>query len=136
MLPPMTTPANPRIDDLLSTRARIGWGASAPPARPVADGLHVKPSGRVPGRYLTAVWLVPLLLAYFVNLFGGSAYTERYTGIALPPRAKGGGIASSVRSVSRWAMLLLRVFDAGPISGNPEAQAIDSFRDSPSGKRV
>ena len=37
MLPPMTTRANPRIDALLSTRARIGWGASAPPARPVAD---------------------------------------------------------------------------------------------------
>ena len=50
MLPPMTTPANPRIDDLLSTRARIGWGASAPPARPVADaafefgGGHPDPS--------------------------------------------------------------------------------------------
>jgi DNA-binding transcriptional MocR family regulator len=46
----MTTPANPRIDDLLSTRARIGWGASAPPARPVADaafefgGGHPDPS--------------------------------------------------------------------------------------------
>ena len=35
----MTTPTNPRLDDLLSTRARIGWGASAPPARPVADAL-------------------------------------------------------------------------------------------------
>jgi len=35
----MTTPANPRLDDLLSTRARIGWGASLPPARPVADAL-------------------------------------------------------------------------------------------------
>jgi 2-aminoadipate transaminase len=39
MLPPMTTPANPRLDDLLSTRARIGWGASLPPARPVAEAL-------------------------------------------------------------------------------------------------
>nr|MDT0663668.1 hypothetical protein [Micromonospora sp. DSM 115978] len=38
-----------------------------------------------PGRYLAVVWLVPLVLAYFVNMFGGSAYTERYTGIALPP---------------------------------------------------
>jgi 2-aminoadipate transaminase len=35
----MTTPANPRLDDLLSTRARIGWGASSPPARPVAEAL-------------------------------------------------------------------------------------------------
>jgi len=46
----MTTPANPRLDDLLSTRARIGWGASAPPARPVAEakfefgGGHPDPS--------------------------------------------------------------------------------------------
>src|SRR6266498_1503755 len=39
MLPPMTTPTNPRVDDLLSTRARIGWGASLPPARPVAEAL-------------------------------------------------------------------------------------------------
>src|SRR5215470_5537477 len=39
MLPPMTTPANPRLDPMLSTRARIGWGASLPPARPVADAL-------------------------------------------------------------------------------------------------
>src|SRR6266542_6145369 len=50
MLPSMTTPANPRLDELLSTRARIGWGASAPPARPVADaafefgGGHPDPS--------------------------------------------------------------------------------------------
>ena len=35
----MTTPTNPRLDDLLSTRARIGWGVSAPPARPVAEAL-------------------------------------------------------------------------------------------------
>src|SRR5262249_379885 len=39
MLPPMTTRANPRLDDMLSTRARIGWGASLPPARPVAEAL-------------------------------------------------------------------------------------------------
>src|SRR6266536_705432 len=50
MLPPMTTPTNPRRAPLLSTRARIGWGASAPPARPVADakfefgGGHPDPS--------------------------------------------------------------------------------------------
>jgi 2-aminoadipate transaminase len=41
----MTTSTNPRLpaelrlDGLLSTRARIGWGASAPPARPVAEAL-------------------------------------------------------------------------------------------------
>ncbi|WP_101829691.1 glycosyltransferase family 39 protein [Frankia canadensis] len=46
--------------------------------------LAVKVTGRVPGRYLAAIWLLPLVLAYLVNMFGGSAYAERYTGIALP----------------------------------------------------
>ncbi len=53
-------------------------------ARPGPDGLHVDLKGRVPGRYLAALWLVPLILAYFVSLTGGSAYVERYTGISLP----------------------------------------------------
>jgi hypothetical protein len=53
-------------------------------ARPAGDGLHVDLTGRVPGRYLAAVWLVPLILAYFMSLTGGSAYVERYTGISLP----------------------------------------------------
>jgi 2-aminoadipate transaminase len=35
----MTTAANPRLEELLSTRARIGWGVSLPPARPVAEAL-------------------------------------------------------------------------------------------------
>ncbi|AEH09667.1 MULTISPECIES: glycosyltransferase family 39 protein [Protofrankia] len=52
--------------------------------RPQDDGLHIVPTGRVPGRYLVAVWLIPLALAYLVNTTGGSAYTERYTGISLP----------------------------------------------------
>ncbi len=52
--------------------------------RPQDDGLHIVPTGRVPGRYLVALWLVPLALAYLVNTTGGSAYTERYTGISLP----------------------------------------------------
>src|SRR5215475_6212230 len=39
MLPPMTPPANPRLDTLLSARGRIGWGASLPPSRPVAEAL-------------------------------------------------------------------------------------------------
>ena len=57
-------------------------GVTARPTR--GRQLHVDLRGRVPGRYLAAVWLVPLGLAYLVNTFGGSAYTERYTGIALP----------------------------------------------------
>ena len=35
----MTTSPTSRFDDLLSTRARIGWGAPPPPARPVQDAL-------------------------------------------------------------------------------------------------
>ncbi|HEX4019466.1 MAG TPA: glycosyltransferase family 39 protein [Frankiaceae bacterium] len=54
-------------------------------ARPGGDGLHLQLSGRVPGRYLVAMWLVPLVLAYGAFAFGGSAYAERYTGISLPP---------------------------------------------------
>ena len=54
-------------------------------ARPSGDGLHLQLSGRVPGRYLVAMWLVPLVLAYGTFAFGGSAYAERYTGVALPP---------------------------------------------------
>ena len=54
-------------------------------ARPADDGLHLTLSGRVPGRYLAAMWLVPLVLAYLTNALGGSAYAERYTGISLPP---------------------------------------------------
>jgi mannosyltransferase len=54
-------------------------------ARPAVDGLHLNLSGRVPGRYLAAMWLVPLVLAYLLYALGGSAYAERYTGISLPP---------------------------------------------------
>jgi mannosyltransferase len=54
-------------------------------ARPSGNGLHLQLSGRVPGRYLVAMWLVPLVLAYGTYAFGGSAYAERYTGISLPP---------------------------------------------------
>jgi hypothetical protein len=46
--------------------------------------LHVDLRGRTPGRTLAAFWLVPLALAYLLNVAGGSAYAERYTGISLP----------------------------------------------------
>ena len=36
----MTTKAQSRFDALLSTRARIGWGAPPPPSRPVVDALY------------------------------------------------------------------------------------------------
>jgi mannosyltransferase len=54
-------------------------------ALPAGDGLHLQLAGRVPGRYLAAMWLVPLVLAYGAFALGGSAYAERYTGISLPP---------------------------------------------------
>src|SRR5260370_21859306 len=50
MLRPRARPTTPRRDPLLSSRAGIGWGASAPPARPVAEakfefgGGHPDPS--------------------------------------------------------------------------------------------
>ncbi len=65
---------------VLLLMAFIGYSA-----RPSGDGLHMQLSGRVPGRYLVDMWLVPLVLAYATYAFGGSAYAERYTGIALPP---------------------------------------------------
>jgi 2-aminoadipate transaminase len=40
MLPFMTTTPAIRLDHLLSTRARIGWDAPAPPSRPVLDALY------------------------------------------------------------------------------------------------
>ena len=40
MLPLMTTTPSARFDELLSTRARIGWGAPPPPSRPVHDAKY------------------------------------------------------------------------------------------------
>jgi 2-aminoadipate transaminase len=40
MLPFMTTKPATRIDEMLSTRARIGWDAPAPPSRPALDALY------------------------------------------------------------------------------------------------
>lgn len=77
--------AGPTSTGALLGIVMLGGALLGATARPVVDGLHVKPSGRVPGRYLAVVWLLPLVLAYFVNTLGGSAYTERYTGVALPP---------------------------------------------------
>lgn len=87
-------------------------------ARPVGDGLHVDLTGRVPGRYLAAVWLVPLVLAYFASTFGGSAYVERYTGISLPAflllASLGLGMLPNRRLV---AILLIVVSVTGLIGG-------------------
>jgi mannosyltransferase len=47
-------------------------------------GLHVDLRGRMPGKVLAGLWLTPLALAYLAYVAGGSAYAERYTGIALP----------------------------------------------------
>ena len=55
-------------------------------AHPSADGkrLDVDLHGRMPGKVLAGLWLMPLALAYLAFVLGGSAYAERYTGIALP----------------------------------------------------
>jgi mannosyltransferase len=55
-------------------------------AHPSTDGrrLDVDLHGRMPGKVLAGLWLMPLALAYLAFLLGGSAYAERYTGIALP----------------------------------------------------
>jgi hypothetical protein len=65
---------------VLMLMAFIGYSAS-----PVGDGLHLRLSGRIPGRYLVAMWMVPLVLAYGAFALSGSAFAERYTGISLPP---------------------------------------------------
>ncbi len=87
-------------------------------ARPSHDGLHLKLSGRVPGRYLAAMWLVPLVLAYGTYALGGSAYAERYTGISLPPflllASLGIGLLSSRAAVTG---VLVLVSIAGLIGG-------------------
>jgi hypothetical protein len=75
--------------------------------RPRGRELAVAISGRVPGRYLTSVWLVPLTLAYIVNLFGGSAYTERYTGISLPAFLMLAALGLSLIPAPRWRAGLL-----------------------------
>jgi hypothetical protein len=93
-------------------------------ARPGSDGLHVDLKGRVPGRYLAALWLVPLVLAYFASLLGGSAYVERYTGISLPAflllSALGLGLLPNRRLV---AVLLTGVCVTGLIGGDGLAHA-------------
>ncbi|MBX6391092.1 MAG: glycosyltransferase family 39 protein, partial [Frankia sp.] len=87
-------------------------------ARPNGRELAVKASGRMPGRYLAAVWLVPLILAYFVNMFGGSAYAERYTGIALPACLLLAALGLSLLPSRRWrAGVLVVAALAGLVGG-------------------
>ncbi|MCM3926025.1 glycosyltransferase family 39 protein, partial [Frankia sp. AiPs1] len=77
--------AGPQSTGALLGVVLLGGALIGLTARPVGRReLTVRVTGRVPGRYLAAIWLLPLVLAYFVNMFGGSAYAERYTGIALP----------------------------------------------------
>jgi hypothetical protein len=86
-------------------------------ARPAGREMTVKPSGRTPGRYLAAIWLVPLLLAYFVNLFGGSAYAERYTGISLPACLLLAALGLSLLPSRRWRSGVLIVASLSGLLG-------------------
>jgi hypothetical protein len=65
---------------VLMLMAFLGYSAS-----PAGDCLHLRLTGRNPGRYLVATWMVPLVLAYGAFALSGSAFAERYTGISLPP---------------------------------------------------
>ncbi len=77
--------AGPQSTGALLGVVLLGGALIGLTARPAGGReLAVRVTGRVPGRYLAAIWLLPLVLAYLVNSFGGSAYAERYTGIALP----------------------------------------------------
>ncbi len=115
-------------------------GFSARPSGPGERHLHVDPTGRVPGRYLAALWLVPLALAYLLYLSGGSAYAERYTGISLPaflllaalgigllgPRKLTVGLlaVSAVTGLlGGWTLARMERSQAGQIAGKIAAQA-------------
>jgi hypothetical protein len=84
---------------VLMLMAFIGYAAV-----PAGDGLNMRLSGRIPGRYLVATWVVPLVLAYGAFALSGSAFAERYTGISLPPflllAALGIGLLPSRATVS------------------------------------
>ena len=98
---------------VLMLLAFIGYAA-----RPIGDGLHLRLSGRVPGRYLVVMWVVPLVLAYGAFAFSGSAFAERYTGISLPPflllAALGLGLLPSGATVSG---LLVVICGLGLVGG-------------------
>ncbi len=111
--------AGPQSTGALLGVVLLGGALIGLTARPAGGReLAVRVTGRVPGRYLAAIWLLPLVLAYFVNSFGGSAYAERYTGIALPAclLLASLGIAQLPGTRVRAIVLVLAVF-SGLVGG-------------------
>jgi hypothetical protein len=94
--------AGPQSTGALLGLILLGGALLGLTARPNGRELAVKISGRMPGRYLAAVWLVPLTLAWVVNLAGGSAYTERYTGISLPACLLLAALGLGLLTSRRW----------------------------------
>jgi hypothetical protein len=101
--------AGPQSTGALLALILLGAALLGLTGRPAGRELAVKVSGRVPGRYLAAVWLLPLTLAWVVNMFGGSAYTERYTGISLPAFLMLAALGLAVMPSRRWRAGLLAV---------------------------
>ena len=110
--------AGPQSTGALLGLVLLGGALIGLTGRPTGRELVVKPSGRMPGRYLAAVWLVPLTLAYVVNMFGGSAYAERYTGISLPACLMLAALGVSILPSRRWRSGVLVVASlAGLVGG-------------------
>jgi len=110
--------AGPQSTGALLGLILLGGALIGLTGRPVGAELSVRPSGRMPGRYLAAVWLAPLTLAYVVNMFGGSAYAERYTGISLPACLMLAALGLSILPSRRWRSGVLVVASlAGLVGG-------------------
>ncbi|OHV50370.1 glycosyltransferase family 39 protein [Pseudofrankia sp. BMG5.36] len=110
--------AGPQSTGALLGLVLLGGALIGLTGRPSGRELVVKPSGRMPGRYLAAVWLAPLTLAYVVNMFGGSAYAERYTGISLPACLMLAALGVSILPSKRWRSGVLIVASlAGLVGG-------------------
>ncbi|MBL7494154.1 glycosyltransferase family 39 protein [Frankia sp. AgB1.9] len=117
--------AGPQSTGALLGLILLGGALLGLTARPNGRELAVKISGRMPGRYLAAVWLVPLTLAWVVNLFGGSAYTERYTGISLPACLMLAALGLSLLTSRRWRSGVLVVATLSGLIGGFQLSRVE-----------
>jgi len=109
--------AGPQSTGALLGLILLGGALLGLTARPAGRELAVKISGRMPGRYLATVWLAPLTLAWIVNMFGGSAYAERYTGISLPACLLLAALGLSLLTSKRWRSGILVVASVSGLLG-------------------
>ncbi|WP_307874901.1 glycosyltransferase family 39 protein [Frankia nepalensis] len=117
--------AGPQSTGALLGLVLLGGALIGLTARPDGRELAVKLSGRTPGRYLAAVWLAPLTLAYVVNMFGGSAYAERYTGISLPACLMLAALGLSVLPSRRWRSGVLIVASLSGLIGGYQLARVE-----------